>query len=211
MTRLRKAASSRPVLALLIAAAVGAIIVVAITVPVLAGKSSEIDDLNSSLDEEGTARAAAEADRDAAEETADQIQSKKNLIIHTAREKAKKLVGDAEEKRSKIEGDIDDAQANLDSTQSKLDSLQASLSQAQEVKAQSSFGDGTFQSGVDYLPGTYTAPGGSGCYWEKLNGPSGGGINNIIDNGGFNKNQIVSVDSPYFSSDGCGTWTRTGD
>ena len=169
----------------------------------VADLEAELSDSQASLSESKDAQAAAE-------DRADAITDKKNQIIGQARGKAADLVSSAKDELAGYQDKLDQTKQDLTSTEGKLTSVQASLDQAQETKAKSSFGNGTWQSGVDYIPGTYSAPGGGGCYWEKLNGPSGGGLNNIIDNGGFDRNQIVSVDSPYFHTSGCGTWTLQG-
>lgn len=175
-----------------------------------ASKSNEIDDLNADLASEQEARAAAEEDRDATAQRAEAIFDRRDQIVASARTQARRIVSDARAELAELNDKIGDKRSELARTEQKLATVQASLDTAQEEKNLSSFGNGTWQANVDYLPGTYSAPGGASCYWEKLQGPSGGGINNIIENGGFNKNQIVSVDSPYFSTSGCGTWTRTG-
>lgn len=133
-----------------------------------------------------------------------------------------------------LSGDLENAQFELDTANEKLDALgdlrarrreltqaisrlegkvrdeRAKLVAATNEVAKSTISDGTWQLNVDFTPGTYKAEGGDACYWEKLSGPSGDGIDGIIENGGFTPNQIVSVDSPYFKTSNCGTWTRTG-
>lgn len=189
----------------------GVVIAGGIGILVISAKNSDIQDLQADLSAEQAARSTAESERDQAQARADRVTERRDQIISSAKSKAQGMIDDAKSELSDLEDKIQSAQSDLSATEAKLADVQASLDVAQEQKNMSSFGDGTWQANVDYLPGTYSAPGGSGCYWEKLNGPSGGGINNIIDNGGFNKNQIVSIDSPYFSTDGCGTWTRTGE
>jgi hypothetical protein len=70
-----------------------------------------------------------------------------------------------------------------------------------------SFGDGTWRVGEDVQPGTYRAPGGQNCYWERLRNFKAG-LNSIIANGGFTKNQTVTIaaSDAGFSTRGCGTW-----
>ena len=69
------------------------------------------------------------------------------------------------------------------------------------------FGDGTWRVGADIQPGTYRAPGGPNCYWERLRNFKGG-LNSIIVNGGFSRNQTVTIDpsDAGFSTRSCGTW-----
>jgi hypothetical protein len=61
---------------------------------------------------------------------------------------------------------------------------------------------------VDFTPGTYRAPAGGGCYWALLGSAD---TEDIINNGGFNKNQTLTIDSPYFETSDCGTWQRLGE
>lgn len=70
------------------------------------------------------------------------------------------------------------------------------------------FGDGTYIVGADIAPGTWSAPGTGGCFWERLSG-FGEDFEDIID--------IDIVEGPVtvtiapgdagFSSSGCGQWT----
>jgi hypothetical protein len=69
--------------------------------------------------------------------------------------------------------------------------------------------DGVWKVGEEIAPGTYRAPGGGGCYWARLSGFSGD-LDDIIANGGFSKNQTITISSSDagFETKGCGTWTR---
>jgi len=98
--------------------------------------------------------------------------------------------------------------AQLSDLGNQVAAQEAKLNAVKQEVAKSSFGDGTWQANVDFIPGTYEAPGGDRCYWAKLSSPSGEGIDNVIDNGGFNNRPIVNVDSPYFETSNCGTWHR---
>jgi hypothetical protein len=80
----------------------------------------------------------------------------------------------------------------------------------------SSFGDGTWQVGVDIMPGTYKTvvpPNSMGCYWERDKNLSGG-VNAIIANDISNTGAHVTVTilktDKGFVSRGCGTWSRAG-
>lgn len=80
----------------------------------------------------------------------------------------------------------------------------------------SSFGDGTYQVGVDIRPGTYrtVVPGDSlGCYWARLKNATGGLdaiiTNNNVNAGGHITVTIKSSDGAFQTED-CGTWVRTG-
>ena len=73
----------------------------------------------------------------------------------------------------------------------------------------SPFAQGTYIVGVDIAAGTWSAPGGSSCYWERVSG-FGGEIADIIANDFGATSPIVSIaaDDAGFSSSQCGTWTR---
>lgn len=66
--------------------------------------------------------------------------------------------------------------------------------------------DGTWAKD-EYTPGTYRAPGGGACEWEKrqklseeAEGTGNWGISE--------KNIVAEVDSPYFKTEGCGLWEK---
>ncbi len=70
------------------------------------------------------------------------------------------------------------------------------------------FGPGTYRVGVDIAPGTYVAPGGTGCYWERQS-VFGGGFDAIIANEASSGGQVVvtvSASDKGFKTSGCGTW-----
>ena len=60
---------------------------------------------------------------------------------------------------------------------------------------------------VAIQPGQYQTEGSDSCYWAKL---STGDTNRVIDNNVGAGPQTVTIDSPYFESEGCGTWTKVG-
>jgi hypothetical protein len=72
------------------------------------------------------------------------------------------------------------------------------------------FGDGTHRVGIDIAPGTYVAPGGSGCYWERQATFGGGGVDDILANEfAPNRGQVVVTilaTDKGFKTSGCGTW-----
>jgi hypothetical protein len=70
-----------------------------------------------------------------------------------------------------------------------------------------SFSDGLYQVGVAIQPGQYQTDGSESCYWAKL---STGDTNRVIVNHFGAGPQTVTIDSPYFESEGCGTWTKAG-
>ena len=76
------------------------------------------------------------------------------------------------------------------------------------VPTPTSIPDGTWAKD-EYTPGTYRAPGGGSCEWEKrqklseeAEGTGNWGIGE--------KNIVAEVDSPYFKTEGCGTWEKVG-
>jgi len=70
------------------------------------------------------------------------------------------------------------------------------------------FGEGTQLVGDDIEPGIYAAPGGFGCYLERLSG-LGGTVEEIIVNefGGGRRIIAILPGDRAFNSDGCGRWT----
>jgi hypothetical protein len=79
------------------------------------------------------------------------------------------------------------------------------------ASAASTFGAGQWVVNQQILAGTYTAPGGSSCYWERLRG-FGGSLAQVIANDFDTTSPIVSIASTDvgFNSHQCGTWTRIG-
>lgn len=71
------------------------------------------------------------------------------------------------------------------------------------------FADGTHRVGVDIAPGTYVAPGGSPCYWERQSVFGGSGTDAIIANDISRGGQaVVTIEASDkgFKTTGCGTW-----
>ncbi|WP_330253172.1 hypothetical protein OG874_00705 [Nocardia sp. NBC_00565] len=68
--------------------------------------------------------------------------------------------------------------------------------------------DGTYLVGVDILPGTWRATGGSGCYWERLSDLTGT-LDGIIANELGDGPQFVTIlaSDRAFHPKRCGTWT----
>jgi len=69
--------------------------------------------------------------------------------------------------------------------------------------------DGTYQVGVDIVPGTYRTAGGSSCYWARLSSLS---TNDIIDNNNSSGPQVVGIlpSDKAFLTERCGAWQMTG-
>jgi type II secretory pathway pseudopilin PulG len=79
--------------------------------------------------------------------------------------------------------------------------------QPQSPASAESFGDGLYEVGADIQPGQYRTNGSAACYWAKLTSSD---TNNVLVNNLSDGPQTVTVDSPFFVSDGCGTWTKVG-
>jgi hypothetical protein len=71
------------------------------------------------------------------------------------------------------------------------------------------FGSGTWIVGTDISPGTWTAPGGERCYWERL-ASFRHGIEDILANDVGVRNPVVTVaaSDAGFATNDCGRWTR---
>lgn len=71
------------------------------------------------------------------------------------------------------------------------------------------FGDGEYAIGINIAPGTYSAPGGSNCYWEADSDFTQSG-NSIVANDNPVGGVVVSIGGSgevLFIANGCGTWT----
>lgn len=68
--------------------------------------------------------------------------------------------------------------------------------------------DGTWAKG-EYTPGTYRAPGGSSCWWEKLE-KLGEEVFQPGRYGSEETNILVEIDSRYFKTEECGVWQKVG-
>lgn len=79
------------------------------------------------------------------------------------------------------------------------------------VNATATFGDGTWRVGEQIQPGTYQAPGGGMCYWERLRGFSGN-FGDIITNDFGSKNVTVTIltTDVGFTAEDCGTFHKIG-
>lgn len=71
------------------------------------------------------------------------------------------------------------------------------------------FGNGQYRVGTDIAPGTYVAPGGTTCYWERQSTFGGSGVESIIANDLSQGGQVVvtiAASDKGFKTSGCGTW-----
>jgi hypothetical protein len=70
--------------------------------------------------------------------------------------------------------------------------------------------DGMYRVGTQIGAGTYIAPGGSLCYWERRS-TAGSDIYGVIANGLTDGGQVmvtISSTDAYFVTEGCGSWTK---
>jgi peptidoglycan hydrolase CwlO-like protein len=160
-------------------------------------QKDDVEALQADLDQAESDAKDAQADAVAAEQRADQEAAKNDPL----EAQVKKLQEQAQT--------VTDQAAELDQRQQDLDAREADISGQEQFIEDNTIPNGTWQLGVDYEAGTYTADGGAGCYWEKLKSPSGT-LGSIIANGGFGPHQTLVIDSPYFHTADCGDWTVVG-
>jgi hypothetical protein len=92
--------------------------------------------------------------------------------------------------------------------QSQTTQPQSQTTQPQQTPTSAgSFGDGLYQVGSDIQAGQYRTQGGAACYWAKLTTADS---NSVLVNNVTAGPQTVTIDSPFFVSDGCGNWTKVG-
>lgn len=71
------------------------------------------------------------------------------------------------------------------------------------------FTDGTFIVNTDISAGTWSAPGGTSCYWERVSGFSGQSSDIIANDFGTTTPMVtIPASDSGFTSDGCGAWTK---
>lgn len=208
--RLRELIARQPMASVLVALAIGLVLAGGIGTALVLSKSADISDLESELDSTSASLAEVESERDQAEEFANRIRARKNSIIGKAKTRADGIVSDAKSELARVQSKLSSARSGLDVTEGRLEQLQNSLDDAKRTKQLSSFGDGIWQADADYIPGTWRAPGGPGCYWAKLNSGNTSDIadNNFTTGGG---QQVITLDSAFFETSDCGTWERIGD
>jgi hypothetical protein len=97
--------------------------------------------------------------------------------------------------------------AQLSAKESQLDKREAGLEKAEATQKRNTITDGIWKVGTDFDSGTYRAEGGEGCYWALLGSAD---TSDIVNNGGFGPNQTVTIDSPWFETNGCGEWAKIG-
>ncbi len=150
--------------------------------------------------------ASAEAERNAAESKAQRVEGLKGQIVEAAQHKAANILGGAKRESEEATDELGSLTREVASTESELEQVESSLGGAEEEEALSTIpSDGTFKSEADYLPGTYRAAGGPSCYWATLNSAD---PYDIASNENGTGPQIATIESPYFQTEGCGTWER---
>lgn len=141
---------------------------------------------------------------DKATATEEKLNAEKQSILTKAQRKADRIVGHA-----KVEAEeLENVESEIAAKEGELASVESSLEGAEQEKSLSSFGGGIMKAEVDYTLGaTYEAAGGAGCYWALLNSAN---TNDISGNEFTNSaaQQIVTIETPYFTSENCGTWKR---
>jgi hypothetical protein len=167
------------------------------------GEEQELKDEVASLEKR---LSRAELNAENAEAETQKMEGEVSSLTEEAEAKAKKIVGDAKHEAASLEDSISSAEQELSSVEGDLSATESELGGAEEKVAKGTITDGVWTLEEDYLPGTYESEGGSGCYWALLSSVGGGGVEDIIENGGFNKHQILTIESPYFETSGCGTW-----
>jgi hypothetical protein len=140
-----------------------------------------------------------------AEESAEQIESQQSRILGEARRKAARIRGNAVGETNQETDKLAALKSEASSVEAELEDLESSLGNAEHEAALSTMGDGTWKAEVDYIPGTYRAPGGTNCYWATLNSAD---PYDIASNENGTGQQIATIETPYFQTDGCGTWER---
>ena len=128
---------------------------------------------------------------------------------------AEKQVSSLHHEVAQKQSAIDDQQRQIARDREEQAALRATI--ARQARAQqpppsnasaaTTFGDGLYQVRVAIEPGQYQTDGSDSCYWAKL---STGDTNRVIDNHLGAGPQTVTIDSPYFESEGCGTWIKAG-
>lgn len=109
--------------------------------------------------------------------------------------------------KAAAEADAKARAEELDQREADLDVREAAISADEAAHEAAKFGNGTHRVGVDIAAGTYRAPGGQACYWERLRGTTGS-FEDIIGQGYGDGAQVVTIEESdtAFKSDGCGTW-----
>jgi F0F1-type ATP synthase membrane subunit b/b' len=177
----------------------------------LSNKSDEVKKLEASLTSARTERDEVAKEVSSAEDKVSRIEGLRGKILSEAEDKAASIVGSAKGEAEEAEENIGSLEAKVGSKEQALASVESSLEGAEHAKSLSTFGEGVMKAEVDYSLGTtYEAPGEEGCYWALLNSAN----TNDTESNEFTNNatqQIVTIESPYFTSEGCGTWKQIAE
>jgi F0F1-type ATP synthase membrane subunit b/b' len=201
MEKVRSWVRARPVIWVIVAFVLGGIIGGAAGTAGESGLKDEKKELQKELDLAEERQQTAEDKATAVEE---KLQAEKQTILAKAQQQAGRIVGDAKAEAEELEG----VESEITAKEGQLASVESSLQGAEKEKSLSTFGGGIMKAEVDYTLGaTYEAPGGAGCYWALLNSANTGDMagNEFTNNA---VQQIVTIETPYFTSEDCGTWKQ---
>ncbi len=181
---------------------VGALLLLGIGGAIASSDNGDLEKEVSSLEGQ---LAEAEDSQASAEERAGRIEDLQSKILEEARRKAARIRGNAVGETNQATDKLASLKSEVSGVESELEDLQGSVGNAEHEAALSAIGDGTWKAEVDYIPGTYRAPGGPTCYWATLNSAD---PYDIASNENGTGQQIATIETPYFQTDGCGTWER---
>lgn len=201
MEKVRSWVRARPVIWVIAAFVLGGIIGGAAGTAGESGLKDEKDELQKEL---GLAEEHQQAAEDKATAAEEKLAGEKQAVLAKAHREADQILGDAKAEAEELE----DVEGEIAATEEQLASVESSLQGAEQEKSLSTFGEGIMKAEVDYTLGaTYEAAGGSGCYWGLLKSAN---TNDLAGNEFTNNavQQIVTIETPYFTSEDCGTWKR---
>lgn len=201
MEKVRSWVRARPVIWVIAAFVLGGIIGGAAGTAGESGLKDEKDELQKEL---GLAEERQQAAEDKATAAEEKLEGEKQAILAKAQREADQILGDAKAEAEELE----DVENEIAAKEGQLASVESSLQGAEQEKSLSTFGEGIMKAEVDYTLGaTYEAAGGSGCYWGLLKSAN---TNDLAGNEFTNNavQQIVTIETPYFTSEDCGTWKR---
>lgn len=93
----------------------------------------------------------------------------------------------------------------LDDREAELDQRAADLAGSEAAAESTTFGNGTWEVGVDIVAGKYKTPGSDDiCYWAKFSSDDGQMMDNHLGEG---PQTVVIETGILFESSRCGTWT----
>lgn len=120
--------------------------------------------------------------------------------------------GDAE--LGVLQDRLDEANETIQARENRIADLQEQIDKLKKALPAGigrTIENGTWRVGEEVAPGTYRAPGGGSCYWERLSGFSGD-LDDIIANGVAERNVTVTIapSDVGFHTNDCGTWTQIG-